>query len=102
MTVYSRQMYDTASATTAEFQKVSESTVSELRSKFIAAIDTAAKTAPAGTENAVAAVKAAVAAANKAYEGAQKAMKRAAETAGASFQAVSANATKSAKVKRAA
>ena len=102
MTAYSRQVYDIATATTAEFQKVSESTASELQAKFLVAIEAAAKNAPAGSGNAVAAVKAAVAAANKAYEGAQKAVKRAAETAEANFQAVNVSATKSAKVKRAA
>ena len=44
MTAYSRQLYDIATATTAEFQKVSESTASELQAKFLAAIEAAAKT----------------------------------------------------------
>jgi phasin family protein len=99
---YSRHLYDIAAATSAEVTKVAESTAAEAQAKFMSAVDTAVKNAPAGSENAVALVKSAVAAANNAFEGVQKAVKQASETAEANFQAISATATKAAKVKRAA
>ena len=99
---YSRHLYDIAAATGAEVTKVAEATASEVQTKFMSAVDSAVKNAPAGSENAVALVKSAVAAANNAFEGVQKAVKQASETAEANFQAISATATKAAKVKRAA
>jgi phasin family protein len=99
---YSRHLYDIAAATSAEVTKVAEATSAEAQAKFMSAVDSAVKNAPAGSENAVALVKSAVAAANNAFEGVQKAVKQASETAEANFQAISATATKAAKVKRAA
>ena len=60
----------------------------------MAAVDTAVKNAPAGTENAVALVKSAVAAANNAYESVHKAAKQAADVAEANFQAMTTTAVK--------
>jgi phasin family protein len=99
---YSRHLYDIAAATGAEVTKVAESTAAEAQTKFMTAVDSAVKNAPAGSENAVALVKSAVAAANNAFEGVQKAVKQATETAEANFQAMSATATKATKAKRAA
>jgi phasin family protein len=99
---YSRHLYDIATATTAEVSKVAEATAADAQSKFMAVVDTAVKNAPAGSENAVALVKSAVAAANNAFEGVQKAVKQATDAAEANFQAISANATKVTKIKRAA
>jgi phasin family protein len=103
---YSRHLYDIAAATSAEVTKVAEATAAEAQSKFLSVVDSAAKNAPAGSENAVALVKSAVAAANNAFEGVQKAVKQAADVAEANFQAISASATKATqaatKVKRAA
>ena len=99
---YGRHVYDIATATSAEIKRISQATAAEVRAKFLAAVDTAAKNAPAGTETAVALVKSAVAAASNALEGAQKAVKRETETAEANFQAISASASKVTKVKRAA
>ena len=99
---YSRHLYDIAASTGAEVTKVAEVTAAEAQTKFLSAVDTAVKNAPAGSENAVALVKSAVAAANNAFEGVQKAVKQATEAAEANFQAISATATKATKVKRAA
>ena len=100
---YSRHLYDIAASTGAEVSKVAEATAADAQSKFLTAVDSAVKNAPAGSENAVALVKSAVAAANNAYEGVQKAVKQATDTAEANFQAMSANAaSKTPKVKRAA
>jgi phasin family protein len=91
---YSRHLYDIAVATTSEVNKVAEATAADAQSKFLAVVDTAAKNAPAGSENAVSFVKSAVAAANNALEGVQKAVKQATDVAEANFHALSANATK--------
>ena len=104
---YSRHLYDIAASTNAEVNKVAEATTAEAQKKFISVVDTAAKSAPAGTENAVALVRSAVAAANNAYESVHKAAKQAADVAEANFQAVASSAVKatqasSAKAKRAA
>ncbi len=71
---YSRHVYDIAAATNAEVTKVVEETAAESQKNFMAAVDSAVKNAPAGSENAVALVKSAVAAANNAYESVQKAI----------------------------
>ena len=103
---YSRHLYDIAAATNAEVSKVAEQTATEAQTKFMSAVDSAVKNAPAGTENAVALVKSAVAAANNAYESVHKAAKQAADVAEANFQAVTSTAVKAAqgttKSKRAA
>jgi phasin family protein len=91
---YSRHLYDIAAATNAEISKVAEATVSEAQQKFVSAVDTAVKNAPAGTENAVALVKTAVAAANNAYESVHKAAKQAADVAEANIQAITSTAVK--------
>ena len=94
---YSRHVYDIASATGAEVAKVAEAQLADAQKKLAAVVDTAAKNAPAGSENAVALVKSAVAAASNAFESVQKAAKQAAEVAEANFQAVSNTAVKAAK-----
>jgi phasin family protein len=91
---YSRHLYEIAAATNAEVTKVAEEQFAEAQKKFAAAVDTAVKNAPAGSENAVALVKSAVAAANNAYESVSKAAKQAASVAEANFQAVTNTAVK--------
>ncbi|KNZ30882.1 MAG: Phasin (PHA-granule associated protein) [Methylibium sp. NZG] len=104
---YSRHLYDIAASTGAEVTKVAESTTADAQKKFMAVVDTAAKNAPAGSENVVALMKSAVAAANNAFDGVQKATKQAADVAEANFQALTSTAVKAtqqaaAKAKRAA
>lgn len=91
---YSRHVYDIAAATNAEVAKVAEAQLADAQKKFAAVVDSAAKNAPAGSENAVALMKSAVAAATNAFESVQKAAKQAAEVAESNFQAVTATATK--------
>jgi phasin family protein len=103
---YSRFVYDIAANTNAEVTKVAEAQVADAQKKFMAAVDTAVKNAPAGTENAVTFVKSALAAANNAYETVHKAAKQAADVAEANFQAMTNTAVKATqsatKAKRAA
>jgi len=82
---YARHVRDIVADARAEFTQVADEGVTEARTKLLAAVDSAAKEAPAGTEHAVALVKAAVEGANSAYEGVQTAAKQAVEAAEASF-----------------
>lgn len=91
---YSRHLYEIASVTNAEVSKIAEGQFVDAQKKFVALVDTAAKNAPAGTENAVALVKSAVAAANNALESVHKAAKQAQDVAEANFQAISTSAAK--------
>jgi len=91
---YTRHVYDIAAATNVEVVKVVESQYAESQRKFNALVESAAKNAPAGSENAVALVRSAVAAANNAFESVHKAAKQAADVAEANFQAVTSSAVK--------
>ena len=91
---YSRHLYEIATSTGAEVNRVAEATAADAQAKFMTVVDTAVKNAPAGTENAVALVKSAVAAASNAFEGVQKAAKQAADVADANFQAISSTAVR--------
>ena len=104
---YSRYVYDIAASTNAEVTRVAEAQIADAQKKFMSAVDTAVKNAPAGTENAVTLVKSALAAANNAYESVHKAAKQAADVAEANFQAMTNTAVKAtqaatSKAKRAA
>jgi len=93
-TAYSRHLYDIATSTNAEVAKLAEAQIADAQKKFNNVVDSAAKNAPAGTENAVALVKSALAAANNAYETVQKAAKQAADVTEANIQAVTNTAVK--------
>jgi phasin family protein len=91
---YSRHLYDIAASTSAEVTKTAETQFADIQSKFMSAVDSAVKNAPAGTENAVTLVKSAITAANNAYESVHKAAKQAADIAEANFNAVTNTAVK--------
>ncbi len=91
---YSRHLYDIAASTNADIGKMVEAQTAEAQAKYMSAVDAAAKSAPAGSENAVALVRSAVAAANNAFESVQKAAKQAANVAESNFQAMAATAEK--------
>jgi phasin family protein len=93
---YGRHVYDITAATNAEVTKAAEVQLADTQKKFLSMVDTAAKNAPAGTENTVALVRSAVAAANNAFESVQKAAKQAADVADANFQAMTSTAVKAA------
>ena len=103
---YSRHVYDILAGTQAEVTKATEGTMADVQKKMMAAVDTAIKNAPAGTENAAALMKSAVAAANNAYESVHKAAKQAADVAESKFEAMTSSAVKASqaatRVKRAA
>jgi phasin family protein len=91
---YGRHVYDIAAETNAEVTKVAESQMADAQKKFMSLVDTAAKNAPAGSDNVVALMKSAVAAANNAFDTVQKAAKQAADVADANIQAVTNTAVK--------
>jgi phasin family protein len=91
---YTRYVYDIAAGTNAEVTKVAEAKIADAQQTFMAAVDTAVKNAPAGSENAVALVKSAVSAANNAFESVQKAAKQAADVAEANITAMTNTAVK--------
>ena len=66
---------DIVTGVQAELSKVVEAGAADAQKKFAALVESAAKNAPAGSEQAVAMAKAAFAAANDAFGNAQKAAK---------------------------
>ena len=94
---YGRHVYEITSATSTELSQVAEAQAAEAQRKLMGLIDSAAKNAPAGTDNVVSFVRSAVAAANNAFEGVQKAAKQAADVAEANMQAMSNTAVASVK-----
>ncbi len=91
---YSRHVYDIAASTNAEVTKAVEAQLGEAQGKFMSLVDSASKSAPAGSENAVALMRSAVTAANNAFESVQKATKQATEVAEANLKAMTATAVK--------
>jgi phasin family protein len=89
---YARSVYEITSQSQEELSKLFEAQVAELNKGVATALDTAAKSAPAGSDVAVAAVKSAIAAANSAYDSMSKAAKQVAEIAEANVAAAT-NAT---------
>ena len=89
---YARSVYEISSQSQEEMSKVFEGQVAEMNKGVATALDKAAKSAPAGSDVAVAAVKSAIAAANSAYDSMSKAAKQVAEIAEANVAAAT-NAT---------
>ena len=89
---YNRSVYEIATQSQGEITKLLEAQMAELNKSVAEALDTAAKSAPAGSDVAVAAVKSAIAAANSAYDSVNKAAKQVAEIAEANVTAAT-NAT---------
>ena len=92
LVAYSRGIYEIGSQTQEELSKVFEAQYTELNKNVSSALDKAAKSAPAGSDVAVAAVKSVIAAANSAYDSINKAAKQVAEIAEANVTAAT-NAT---------
>ena len=76
---YSKSVYEIATQTQEELSKIFDSQYVEMNKNVSSALDKAVKTAPAGSDIAVAAVKSALAAANSAYETMNKAARQVAE-----------------------
>jgi phasin family protein len=89
---YAKNLYEISAQSQEEFSKLFEGQFAEVNKNVAAALDKAAKSAPAGSDVAVAAVKSAIAAANSAYDSMNKAAKQVAEMAEANVAAAT-NAT---------
>ena len=94
---YSRQLYEIAQGTGAEFAKAAEAQTAEAQQKFMSVVDNVAKNAPAGSETAVAVMKNAVAAASNAMETVQKAVKQASDIAESNFNSMASSAMNASK-----
>ena len=94
---YSRNLYDIASSVGSEITKVAEAKAAEAQKQFVAAVDSAVKNAPQGSEAAVAAVKTAISSATSAMQTMQNAVKQVTEQAEANFTAATNNAINSTK-----
>jgi phasin family protein len=94
---YGRHVYDIASATSAEFTKAFESQAAEAQKAVVSYVDTASKSAPAGSEPVMALFKSSLAASNNALDSVQKVVKQATEAAQANLQAVTSTAVNAAK-----
>jgi phasin family protein len=98
---YSRSVYEVASQTQTEIAKLMEARIAEFNKIVVAALDKAVKSAPVGSDVAVAAVKSAMAAANSAYDSISKAAKQVAELTEASVTAATTQAVSASKKKAA-
>jgi phasin family protein len=73
---YGKHLYQTATTTSAELGAVFEEQVSEFTRQVVIALDAATRTAPAGSEAAIAAVKSVIGVANGVYDTITKASKQ--------------------------
>ncbi|WVN42512.1 phasin family protein [beta proteobacterium MWH-UniP1] len=78
---YSRTIYDIATQTSSEVQRLVDAQIADANKKLIDALDEFAKTAPAGSEAVIAMMKSSLTAANSAYETANKAARQVVEMA---------------------
>jgi phasin family protein len=107
---YGRSVYEIATEVQGQFAKIAEGQATEIKQNIASTLDKVAKSAPAGSDVAVAAVKSAIAAANSAYDSISKAAKQVAEiteanvtaATDATVKAVGASAAAAPKSKKAA
>jgi phasin family protein len=99
---YAKSAYTIANATSAELGRVFEAQITEGNRKLSDMIDAAAKTAPAGSEQAISMLKSSLSAANTAFDAVTKATRQASATAETNIAAAVAAATDAAKLKKAA
>ena len=89
---YSRSIYEISAQTQEEVTKMLESQFGDFQKQMASMLEKATKSAPAGSDVAVAAVKSAIAAATSAFDNMNKAAKQVAEIAEANVAAAT-NAT---------
>jgi phasin family protein len=100
-TSYVKSVYDVASATQAEMNKLVEEQVAEFNKQVVTGLDKIVKSAPAGSEVALAAVKSAITAVNSAYDNVSKSAKQFTEMTQANVEAATTQATQTTKRKAA-
>src|SRR5262249_37739523 len=87
---YSRSVYEVAAQSQSELVKFLEARAAEYNKNLVGVLDKVSKSAPAGSDVAVAAVKSALAAASTAYDNFNKVAKQATEIAEANLTAAAA------------
>jgi phasin family protein len=100
-TSYVKSVYDVAAATQSEINKLLEEQVAEFNKHVVTGLDKVVKSAPAGSEVAVAAVKSAISAVNSAYDNLSKSAKQIAEMTQANVEAATNQAVHASKKKAA-
>lgn len=100
-TAFAKSAYDVVATAQADYATLLEQQVAEFNKNAVVTLDAALKSAPAGSESAIAAVKAAVHSANTAYETLIKAAKQFNTAAEANIEAVSAQVAGAGKKKAA-
>jgi phasin family protein len=78
---YSRAIYDIASQTSGEVQRLIDAQISDANRRLAETLEEFAKTAPAGSESVIAMMKSSLSAANSAYATANKAARQVVEMA---------------------
>ena len=91
---YSRSLYEVASEAQAEFSKLAEERMASYQQAVVEAVDQATKTAPAGSDVAVAAMKSSMAATTAAFDTFNKAARQVASYADAGVKASGASKRK--------
>ena len=94
---YGRQLFDIASTTQAEVAQLAQTQYERYNANVQALIEEASKSAPAGSEAAIAAWKSAISATTTLCESLQKTGQQAVEMAGTNLEAATASASKAAK-----
>ena len=100
-TSYVKSVYDVATATQTEMNKLMEEQVAEFNKQVVTGLDKVVKSAPAGSEVALAAVKSAITAVNSAYDNLSKSAKQFAEMTQANVEAATTQTAQAAKRKAA-
>ncbi len=100
-TSYVKSIYDVVTATQSEINKLIEEQVSEFNKQVVTGLDKVVKSAPAGSEIAVAAVKSAISAVNSTYDNLSKSAKQFAEMSQANIEAATSQAVNANKKKAA-
>ena len=100
-TSYVKSVYDAAAATQSEISKLIDEQVAEYNRNVATGLDKMAKSAPAGSEMAVAAVKSAISAVNSTYDNLSKSAKQFAEMSQANIEAATSQAVHAGKKKAA-
>ena len=98
---YVKNVYDVATATQAEFSKLVEEQVSEFNKQVVTTLDKMVKTAPAGSDVAVAALKSAISGINATYENMTKSAKQFVDLTHANVEAATSQAISASKKKAA-
>jgi phasin family protein len=97
---YAKSVYDVAVATQSEINKLVEEQAAEFKTQTVTSLDKVLKSAPAGSEVAVAAVKSVITAVNSVYDNLSKSAKQFSEISQANVEAATTQAVHATKKKK--